>query len=103
MQNPYRPIPARIERVVKVRRDVKTYTLSLMNSDEGAFGPIMPGQFVMVSVPGIGEAAFSVSSWSGRAEMFDTTIRRVGRLTSWIGLVKAIGWELEGHMVEDGP
>lgn len=83
MQNPYRPIPARIEKTVKVRRDVKTYTLSIINSSE-AFESIMPGQFIMISVPGIGEAAFSVSSWNNKAEMFDTTIRRVGRLTSYL-------------------
>jgi len=83
LQNPYRPVPAKIERIVKVRGDVKTYTLSLINSDK-AFEPIMPGQFIMISIPGIGETAFSVSSWTDQSEMFDTTIRRVGRLTSYM-------------------
>ncbi|MBS7645459.1 MAG: FAD/NAD(P)-binding protein [Candidatus Bathyarchaeia archaeon] len=84
MQNPYRPIPARIDRIVRVRRDVKTYTLSLLNAEDEAFQPVEPGQFIMISVPGLGEAAFSVSSWNSEGRVFDTTIRRVGRLTSYL-------------------
>jgi NAD(P)H-flavin reductase len=84
LQHPYEPTPARIDRIVELRRDVKTYTLSLLDSEGQALQPIKPGQFIMISVPGIGEAAFSVSSWNREGGTFDTTIRRVGRLTSYL-------------------
>jgi sulfhydrogenase subunit gamma (sulfur reductase) len=44
-----------------------------------------PGQFVMVSVPGIGEAPFCVSALPGEGTAegtFELLIRRVGRLTN---------------------
>jgi NAD(P)H-flavin reductase len=42
----------------------------------------MPGQFVMLSIPGIGEAPISVSSSPDRKGSFEMVVRRVGRLTS---------------------
>jgi len=41
----------------------------------------MPGQFVEVSIPGVGEAPISVSSSPDKKGAFDLVVRRVGRLT----------------------
>ena len=41
----------------------------------------MPGQFVGVSVPGIGEAPISISSSPDTAASFEMVVRKVGRLT----------------------
>ncbi|MEM0141372.1 MAG: FAD/NAD(P)-binding protein [Thermoplasmatales archaeon] len=49
----------------------------------------MPGQFYMLSVPGVGEAPISVASGPGRDLEF--TIRRVGRVTSYMDRVERIG------------
>jgi len=41
----------------------------------------MPGQFVEVSMPGIGEAPISVSSSPTRADTFEMVVRNVGNVT----------------------
>jgi len=51
-----------------------------------AFAP-EPGQFVMVSLPGIGEAPFSLAALPGEGAApgtFEMLIRRIGRLTNLI-------------------
>lgn len=40
-----------------------------------------PGQFVMVSIPGLGEAPISVSSRAG-SQTFELVVRKIGRLTT---------------------
>jgi NAD(P)H-flavin reductase len=42
----------------------------------------LPGQFVMLSVPGIGEAPFSLASLPQKNGSFETIIRNVGKVTS---------------------
>ncbi len=41
----------------------------------------MPGQFVEVSIPGIGEAPISISSSPTRGDNFDMVVRNVGNVT----------------------
>jgi NAD(P)H-flavin reductase len=41
----------------------------------------MPGQFVGVSVPGIGEAPISISSSPEKKDTFELVVRKVGRVT----------------------
>jgi NAD(P)H-flavin reductase len=41
----------------------------------------MPGQFVEVSIPGIGEAPISISSSPTRVDGFEMVVRRVGNVT----------------------
>ena len=56
-----------------------------------AFAP-EPGQFVMVSLPGIGEAPFSLAALPGEetaSGTFEMLIRRVGRLTNLITQLQA--------------
>lgn len=42
----------------------------------------MPGQFVEVSIPGVGEAPISVSSSPTRGDSFELVVRRVGNVTA---------------------
>jgi NAD(P)H-flavin reductase len=44
----------------------------------------IPGQFIVISVPGVGEAMFSISSSTSNRKSFATTIRKVGRVTGMI-------------------
>lgn len=59
-----------------------TFTLTLDMSGFGAGFRFLPGQFNMVYVYGIGEAAISISSDPGRPGTLDHTIHRVGLVTT---------------------
>jgi NAD(P)H-flavin reductase len=50
--------------------------------DGGAPLGHMPGQFVEVTVPGVGEAPISVSSSPDKADAFELVVRRAGRVTA---------------------
>jgi len=74
----YVPEPATIMRTEQLTPLEKFFEIRL---DSGAPLGHRPGQFVMVSVPGAGEAPISVSSPPG-GETFELVVRRVGRLTT---------------------
>lgn len=48
-----------------------------------------PGQFAEISIPGIGEAPFSISSSPTRKGSFEMVIRDTGKLTSFLHKLKA--------------
>jgi NAD(P)H-flavin reductase len=56
----------------------KLIELSISNREFG----YLPGQFVMLSIPGIGEAPFSLASLRQKQGSFETIIRNVGKVTS---------------------
>ncbi|MGC8645760.1 MAG: FAD/NAD(P)-binding protein [Thermoplasmata archaeon] len=68
----------------RVRETGDTFTLVLDEKSDAK-----PGQFFMLSVPGIGEAPISVASGPGRELEF--TIRNVGKVTSALGKAEKIG------------
>jgi NAD(P)H-flavin reductase len=49
----------------------------------------LPGQFVMLSVPGIGEAPFSLSPSPQKRGCFETIVRNVGKVTSALHTLSA--------------
>jgi sulfite reductase subunit B len=67
--------------LTKVERMTRHEVFLEVKLDSGKPLGHMPGQFVEVSVPGIGEAPISVSSAPG-TDTFDMVIRNVGRLTA---------------------
>lgn len=71
----YRPRPATLLRVQALTKQEMFFEVKL-NSGE----PLghWPGQFVQVSVPGFGEAPFSISSSPTRGDSFELVVRRVG-------------------------
>lgn len=75
----YVPRPATI-----VSKTVLTDREMLFEVRLDAGGPLghMPGQFIELTVPGVGEAPISVSSGPGRGETFELVVRRIGRLTA---------------------
>lgn len=75
----YLPQPARI-----VAKTVLTPMEMLfeVRLDSGRELGHMPGQFVEVTVPGVGEAPISVSSSPDRKESFELVVRRAGRVTA---------------------
>ena len=48
-----------------------------------------PGQFVMVSIPGVGEAPISVSSSPTKRSSFDLVVRNAGSVTGALHKMKA--------------
>ena len=60
--------------------DTITFTMSFMNGRQAEYR-FAPGQYNMVTLFGIGEAPFSISSDPGKTDSFDHTIRVVGNLT----------------------
>jgi NAD(P)H-flavin reductase len=78
------PVPARIARVTDESADTRTFVLAV-EGPSAAFDAGRPGQFVMLSVPGFGEAAFTLAALpraGAPAGAVLLTVRRVGHLTT---------------------
>jgi len=79
--NPYLPYSARIVRIYKMVEDHYLFTLRFEDDGAAAGFRHRPGQFVMLSVPGAGEAPISIASSPTRPGVLELCIRRVGRVT----------------------
>ena len=62
--------------------DVKTFRI-LTREGGKPFGH-MPGQCAMISVPGVGEGMFSITSSPTDEEYMEFSIKKCGHLTSWL-------------------
>lgn len=65
-----------------------TFTLTLDMGDYGQGFRFLPGQFNMVYVYGVGEAAVSISSDPAKPMVLDHTIHRVGLVTTALAQMK---------------
>jgi len=75
----FAPLPARLVDVRPLSATEKLFTLEL---GDGTSLQHQPGQFVEVSLPGIGEAPISISSSPSRSNgTFELCIRKTGSLT----------------------
>ena len=71
--------------ITDIRRetlDVKTFNVT--GIDGGVVFPHKPGQCAMLSIPGVGEAMFSISSSPTNQEFMEYSIKRAGVLTDWL-------------------
>jgi len=81
--NEYSPNLAVIKKIRKETHDTNTYTLEFSDKKlQKSFLPA-PGQFMMLSLFGIGESAISLSDTSNNGSV-TTTIRNVGSVTNAI-------------------
>lgn len=79
--NEYSPNLAVIKKIRKETHDTNTYTLEFSDKKlQKSFSPA-PGQFMMLSLFGIGESAISLSGTSNNGSV-TTTIRNVGSVTN---------------------
>lgn len=78
--DPMTPTPVMVRKALWENDD--TFTLSLDCSPLGERYRFLPGQFNMVYVYGVGEAAISISSDPARTGTLDHTIHRVGLVTT---------------------
>ena len=81
--NPYRPIKAKVLEVITETPTIKTIR----------FKPEEPitfktGQFVEITVPGVGEAPFTPSSKPSIRDTMEVSVMRVGKVTEKIHLLK---------------
>jgi NAD(P)H-flavin reductase len=75
------PVPARIISVRQENFNTRTFTTRFVDDEIRKQYRFAPGQFNMLYVPGVGEAAFSMSSDPARPDTIEHTIRRVGSVT----------------------
>lgn len=80
---------ATIERVKHETADVATYTITFDDPAVRQHYRFLPGQFNMLYLPGIGEAAISISSNPGRPETLLHTIREAGNVTGALAYLNA--------------
>lgn len=66
--------------------DVKTFRV--LTSDGKKPFEHMPGQCAMLSIPGVGEALFSITSSPTNREYMEFSIKKCGCLTSWIHMLE---------------
>ncbi|MDL2289252.1 FAD/NAD(P)-binding protein [Clostridia bacterium OttesenSCG-928-F22] len=62
--------------------DVKTFRA--VSKDGGVCFKHMPGQCAMLSIPGVGEAMFSITSSPTQTEYMEFSIKKAGKLTEWL-------------------
>ena len=62
--------------------DIKTFTVNAIGG--GKVFEHMPGQCAMLSIPGVGEAMFSITSSPTEKDFMEFSIKKCGCLTSWL-------------------
>ncbi len=82
-ENPYLPERARIIRKYDLTKDVRFFQVRLCDYNKAMewTTKYKPGQFMMLSLPNVGEAPFSITSTPTRPGIFEFCIRKIGRLT----------------------
>ncbi|MFH1139402.1 MAG: FAD/NAD(P)-binding protein [Pseudomonadota bacterium] len=90
MQNPYKPYPVRIDRIIVETEDknLRTFKFVFLNpEDEQAFAYI-PGQFAELSVPGVGEIPIGIASSPTEKGFVLFTVNKVGSVSSYMHNMK---------------
>ena len=87
-ENPYQPDMWRIVRRYPLTSDVNFYQARAVDVDRALMMDYLPGQFVMGSVLGEGEAPFSISSTPSRPGLLELCIRKMGTLTETLFTLK---------------
>ena len=80
--NPFLPEPARIVRTYDLTDGVRFFQVRIADMEKALSFRNRPGQFVMISVLGAGEAPFSISSTPSRPGLLEFCIRKTGIITN---------------------
>ncbi len=86
--NPWRMMPAEIVGIDVETPEVRTYHVALANDRDAAAYRILPGQFNMLYVPGVGESAISVSGDPRHCHPLIHTVHSVGNVTGSLARLK---------------
>ena len=87
MNNEYVPRKAVIEGIKDETSDVKTFFLRI-KENPGNLLKYRPGQFMMLSLPGCGEAPFTFASPPTKDGAFQISVKRAGSLTDRMHCLK---------------
>lgn len=90
MQNPYKPYPVRIDKIIVETEDknLRTFKFVFLNpEDEQAFN-YLPGQFAELSVPGVGEIPIGIASSPTEKGYVLFTVNKVGSVSSYMHNMK---------------
>ena len=82
-QNPYMPLNGTVEKVIEETSTVKTLVIRPEKEI-----PFRAGQFMQLTMPGVGEAPFTPSSSPNRPETLDFTILKTGKVTDELHTLK---------------
>ncbi len=85
ISNPYHYNLARLTRSEPQTLDTTLYTFEFVNQEQQKKFSFIPGQFMLLSIFGYGEAPFGICSSSSKTDQIQLTIRSVGRLTEALG------------------
>jgi NAD(P)H-flavin reductase len=80
--------PAEITSVYPLTGTEKLYQIRIIDQAQRDYFSFQPGQFVMLELPGIGEAPFSISSSPTRHGDLELCIRAVGNFTNFLSRVE---------------
>ncbi|MFC1715072.1 FAD/NAD(P)-binding protein [Candidatus Poribacteria bacterium] len=90
MKNLYTPELTRVKDITIETRDVKTLRLEFDEEKMREGFSFTPGQFVELSVPGVGEATFCLTSSPRAKGYIECSVKRIGKVTEAI------------HMLDEG-
>lgn len=79
---------AEITSIHRLTEQENLYRIQIVDPVEREHFTFRPGQFLMLEIPGIGEAPFSISSSPSRKGDVELCIRRVGTLTDFLAKVE---------------
>lgn len=79
--NPYKPWPARITSIVDLTDKEKLFELRIIDPDVRESFTFDSGQFVELSIFGVGEAPISISSAPSKQGFVELCVRRAGDVT----------------------
>ena len=80
-ENPYRPWPARITSIMELTATEKLFEFRLIDERIREAFHQQPGQFVELSIFGVGEAPISISSSPSKQGFIELCVRRAGKFT----------------------
>jgi sulfhydrogenase subunit gamma (sulfur reductase) len=79
LKSPYLNFEGKIIETRMLSKEEKYFKITLL---DGRLLDFEPGQFVMVVIPGVGEAPISISSSPSQVGYFELVVRKVGMFTS---------------------
>lgn len=79
--NPFQPEAARIVRQYDLIENNRFFQIRHVDMNRAMSFTYNPGQFIMLSIPGVGEAPFSISSSPSRPGILELGVRKVGTIT----------------------
>ena len=75
---------ARIIAAIPLTSEEKLFQIQILDPKERERFNFLPGQFVMLELPGCGEVAISISGSNSNREFIELCIRKVGKVTGMI-------------------